>query len=52
MQQNSLVQGERFMHGLERLRNKFDIVGDVRGQGLMIGIELVASEVIGSHGQT
>lgn len=45
LQQNSLVQGERLIRGLERLRDRYAIVGDVRGQGLMVGIELVENEV-------
>ncbi|MGY4707462.1 aspartate aminotransferase family protein [Candidatus Bipolaricaulota sp. J31] len=31
--------GARFMSGLERLREKYEMVVDVRGKGLMLGIE-------------
>ncbi len=31
--------GERFMAGLTRLREKYEMVADVRGKGLMLGIE-------------
>ncbi|KAB7502947.1 Alanine--glyoxylate aminotransferase 2, mitochondrial, partial [Armadillidium nasatum] len=40
-QENSLNIGTYFMKELEKLRSEFEIVGDVRGKGLMIGIELV-----------
>jgi 4-aminobutyrate aminotransferase-like enzyme len=34
-------KGEYFMSGLRRLAERHDCIGDVRGLGLMIGIELV-----------
>lgn len=30
---------------LAKLRDKFEIVGDVRGKGLMIGVEMVTDKV-------
>jgi 4-aminobutyrate aminotransferase-like enzyme len=33
--------GELFLKGLADLKGKYEIIGDVRGHGLMIGIELV-----------
>jgi len=39
--ENSRVQGEYLMHRLTDLMRKFDFVGDVRGMGLVIGIEIV-----------
>jgi len=33
--------GEQFMAGLKELQAKHDIIGDVRGRGLFIGIELI-----------
>jgi alanine-glyoxylate transaminase/(R)-3-amino-2-methylpropionate-pyruvate transaminase len=41
LQENSRILGARILDGLERLKAKHKIVGDVRGKGLMLGIELV-----------
>jgi len=38
---NAAVMGEHLMSGLRELQKKHGLVGDVRGKGLMIGIELV-----------
>jgi alanine-glyoxylate transaminase/(R)-3-amino-2-methylpropionate-pyruvate transaminase len=40
-QQNCLELGGYIMEGLEKLKSRHDVLGDVRGKGLMIGIELV-----------
>ncbi len=37
----SAVAGGRFLEGLKRLQAKHTAIGDVRGYGLMIGLELV-----------
>ena len=41
LQENSLRIGNHILGGLEKLKAKHNIIGDVRGKGLMLGIELV-----------
>ncbi len=38
---NARVCGEYFLEGFKRLAGKYEVIGDVRGIGLMIGVELV-----------
>jgi len=38
---NAAIQGERLMAGLRELQNSYECMGDVRGKGLMVGVELV-----------
>ena len=40
--ENTTVMGEYLVEGLERLKGKHQIIGDVRGKGLFCGAELVA----------
>ncbi|KAG8010773.1 Alanine--glyoxylate aminotransferase 2 [Nibea albiflora] len=41
LQQNSLNVGTYLMEELAKLRDKYEIIGDVRGKGLQIGVEMV-----------
>ena len=41
LQQNSLMVGAQLLAGLKKLQEKHSIIGEVRGKGLMIGVELV-----------
>ncbi len=41
LQANSLKIGNKILAGLRELQQKHNIIGDVRGKGLMLGIELV-----------
>jgi adenosylmethionine-8-amino-7-oxononanoate aminotransferase len=38
---NARAMGDQLRAGLERLRDKFAIIGDIRGKGLFLGIEFV-----------
>jgi len=40
-QQNSHDRGNQFLEGFRALQKKHDIIGDVRGRGLMLGVEFV-----------
>lgn len=42
LMQNAGVMGARLMDGLNGLAEKHALIGDVRGQGLFIGVDLVA----------
>src|SRR5258706_7457457 len=41
LQANSLKLGAHILAGLEKLKAKHKVIGDVRGKGLMLGIEFV-----------
>ena len=38
---NAAVQGERLLSGLRELQKTYECMGDVRGKGLMVAVELV-----------
>ncbi|XP_020851286.1 alanine--glyoxylate aminotransferase 2, mitochondrial isoform X2 [Phascolarctos cinereus] len=44
LQENSQETGSYMLLKLAKLRDEFEIVGDVRGKGLMIGIEMVQDQ--------
>ncbi len=41
LQQHALTVGNRLLSGLRPLQQQFELVGDVRGSGLFLGVELV-----------
>lgn len=41
LQENSLRLGQRILDGLRKLQGKHAVIGEVRGKGLMLGIEMV-----------
>ncbi len=41
LQANALARGRQLTEGLARLQKKHNLIGDARGKGLMLGIELV-----------
>lgn len=45
LQENSQEVGTYMLLKFAKLRDEFEIVGDVRGKGLMVGIELVKDKV-------
>lgn len=45
-QKVSLDVGTYLLKELAKLRDKYEIIGDVRGKGLMIGVEMVTDKVL------
>jgi adenosylmethionine-8-amino-7-oxononanoate aminotransferase len=39
--ENAAIRGRQLHDGLKQLQDKFDLIGDVRGEGLMCALELV-----------
>jgi alanine-glyoxylate transaminase/(R)-3-amino-2-methylpropionate-pyruvate transaminase len=52
LQANALKIGGLIMAGLERLKSNHSIVGDVRGKGLLLGMELVKDRATKEPGKT
>ena len=44
LQQNALDVGQTLFGMLNELKNKHDVIGDIRGQGLFLGIEFIREE--------
>lgn len=44
LMENARIMGGELLDGLHKLYDKYDIIGDVRGYGLFIGVELVESK--------
>jgi 4-aminobutyrate aminotransferase len=45
---NSAEVGSYLKRGLEKLMSKYDCIGDVRGMGLMLGVEFVKDRTTGT----
>ncbi|GMI93062.1 alanine:glyoxylate aminotransferase 3 [Hibiscus trionum] len=44
LQENAFVVGTYLKERLTALKDKYDLIGDVRGRGLMLGVELVTDQ--------
>ncbi len=44
LQQNALARGEQMLQGFRYLKEKYNLIGDVRGNGLFVGMELVRDQ--------
>ena len=45
LSQNAKIVGKQLVNCLEFLKTKYDVVGDVRGRGLFLGVELVENKI-------
>lgn len=46
LQQNASEVGQYLMQGLNELKSSYPIIGDVRGMGLFLGIELIKNDAL------
>lgn len=49
LEEHAAVMGQRLMAGLRALTGDFACIGDIRGEGLMIGVEIVQREGRAQH---
>jgi len=49
---NSKRQGDALLAGLRELQQRYQVIGEVRGHGLMIGVELVSDRASKAHDAT
>jgi 4-aminobutyrate aminotransferase len=42
--ENSATVGKYLEDGLNKLKDKYDCIGDVRGYGMMLGVEIVSDK--------
>ncbi|MGH7294442.1 MAG: aspartate aminotransferase family protein, partial [Polyangiaceae bacterium] len=47
--ENSAAMGKLLRDGLDAMKKKYAVIGDVRGRGLMVGVELVKDEKAGDR---
>ena len=52
LQANSKAMGARLKSGLEKLKGSHRLIGDVRGMGLMLGVEVVSDRATRAAGKT
>lgn len=50
LMENARIMGNRLLEGLRQLQSKHSVIGDVRGYGLFIGLELVKDSETQEHG--
>ncbi|PON53556.1 Aminotransferase class-III [Parasponia andersonii] len=52
LQENAFIVGSYLKERLAALKDKYEVVGDVRGRGLMIGVELVTDRQLKTPAKT
>jgi 4-aminobutyrate aminotransferase-like enzyme len=49
LSENALAMGRRIVDGIEQMMQRHEIIGDVRGRGLLLGMELVRDRQTKEH---